>query len=47
MQIFIYCKNHSTCFGCSSHSSSGVHKIETAASGVPDDGYDGHPKHVD
>ena len=81
-------QNHSTCFGCPSHPSSGVHKIVTAASGTghsnnitttffqcglirplwrkvvapilwtvpeaavavlcsPDDGCDGHPKHVE
>jgi len=27
-------QNHSTCFGCTSHPSSGVHKIVTAASGT-------------
>ena len=27
-------QNHSTCFGCPSHPSSGVHKIVTAASGT-------------
>jgi hypothetical protein len=80
-------QNHSTCFGCPSHPSSGVHKTVTAASGTghsilvtallqrdlirsrwrkvvaqiprpvpkaavtvlctPDDGCDGHPKHVE
>ena len=72
-------QNYSTCFGCSSHSSSGVHQTVTAASGTghsvtattfrwrkivaltlwpvpeavvtvwctPDDGCDGHPKHVE
>jgi hypothetical protein len=69
-------RNYSTCFGCSSHPSSGVHKTVTAASGTataflrrgpwprrrkvfavpeaavtvlctPDDGCDGHPKHVE
>ena len=79
-------QNHSTCFGCPSHLSSGVHKTVTAASGTvhsiwattflqrgpwprwrkavvqilwpvpeaavtvlctPDDGCDGHPKHVE
>jgi hypothetical protein len=80
-------QNHSTCFGCLSHSSSGVYKTVTAASGTghniwvttflqrglirtrwrkvvteillpvpeaavtvlctPDDGCDGHPKHVE
>ena len=79
-------QNYSTCFGCLSHPSSGVHKIVTAASGTghnirvttflqrglirrrwrkvvtrilwpvpeaavtvlctPDDGCDGHPKHI-
>jgi len=27
-------QNHSTCFGCPSHPSSGVHKTVTAASGT-------------
>jgi hypothetical protein len=27
-------QNHSACFGCPSHQSSGVHKTETAASGT-------------
>jgi len=27
-------QNHSTCFGCPSHTSSGVHKTVTAASGT-------------
>jgi len=27
-------QNYSTCFGCSSHPSSGVHKNATAASGT-------------
>jgi len=27
-------QNYSTCFGCPSHTSSGVHKIVTAASGT-------------
>jgi len=27
-------KNHSTCFGCPSHPSSGVHKTVTEASGT-------------
>ena len=27
-------QNHSTCFGCPSHPSSGVHKTVTAASGI-------------
>jgi len=27
-------QNHSTCFGCPSHLSSGVHKTVTAASGT-------------
>jgi hypothetical protein len=68
-------QNHSTCFGCSSHPSTGAHKTVTAASGTghsicatpvlrrgqicivpeaadtdictPDDGCDGHPKHVE
>ena len=79
-------QNHSACFGCPSHPSSGVHKTVTAASGTghsiwatsflqrglrprwrkvvaqilwpipeaaftvlrtPDDGCDGHPKHVE
>ena len=80
-------KNYSTCFGCPSHPSSGVHKTVTAASGTglsicattfhqrvlirprwrkvvtrilrpvpeaavtvlctPDDGCNGHPKHVE
>jgi len=79
-------QNHSICFGCLSHPSSGVHKTVTASSGTghsirattflqrgqmwsrwrkvvaqilwpvpevavtvlctPDDGCDGHPKHV-
>ena len=75
--------NYSTCFGCPSHPSSGVHKTVVAASGIdhatgeqassdvtwshlkapqivrsvpeatttvlctPDDGCDGHPKHVE
>ena len=30
----IYLLNHSTCFGCPSHPSSGVHKAVTAASGT-------------
>ena len=52
MQVFIYLlQNYSTCFGCQSHPSSGVHKTVTAASGTvlctPDDGCDGHPKHVE
>ena len=34
MQVFIYCQNHSTCFGCPSHPSSGVHITVTAASGT-------------
>jgi hypothetical protein len=33
MQVFIYCKI-TTCFRCSSHPSSGVHKTVTAASNV-------------
>ena len=32
MQIFIYCKFYSTCFGVSQHPSSGVLKAVTAAS---------------
>ena len=44
-------QNYSTCFGCPSHPSSGVRKTVTAASGrvlcTPDDGCDGHPKHVE
>ena len=44
-------QNHSTCFGCPSHPSSGVHKTVTAASGTvlctPDNGCDGHPKYVE
>jgi hypothetical protein len=68
-------QNHSTCFGCPSHPSSGVHKTVIAVSGTgnsiwvtnflqrglirpvpeaaitvlctPDDGCDGHPKHVE
>ena len=53
-------QNYSTCFGCPSHPSSGVHQTVTAASGTgpvpeaavtvlctPDDGCDGHPKHVE
>ena len=34
-------QNNSTCFGCPSHASSGLHKTVTAASGT------GHPKHVE
>ena len=34
MQVFIYLKNYSTCFGCLSHPSSGVHQNVTAASGT-------------
>ena len=71
-------QNHSTCYGCPSHPSSGVHKTVTSASDTghiigqmatleegyysdtttcteaavtvlctPDDGCDGHPKHVE
>ena len=44
-------QNYSICFGCPSHPSSGLHKTVTAASGTvlcsPDDGCDGHPKHVE
>ena len=44
-------QNHSTYFGCPSHPSSGVHKtVPEAAVTVlytPDDGCDGHPKHVE
>ena len=62
-------QNHSTCFGCPSHPSSGVHETVIAASGTghtakyftvwpvpeaavtisctPDDGCDGHLKHVE
>ena len=40
----------STCFGCPSHASSGEHETINAAYGTvlcsPDDGCDGHPKHV-
>ena len=32
--VFIYCKKNSTCFGCLSHPSSGVHQTVTAASGT-------------
>ena len=56
-------QNYSTCFGCLSHPSSGLHQTVTAASGTghnvrattfyqcslmrtPDDGCNGHPKHV-
>ena len=86
MQVYIYCKNYSTFFGCPSHPSSGEHKNVTVASGTgpsvraktflqrglirprrrkavaqillpvseaavtvlcfPDDGCNGHPKHV-
>ena len=82
-----FLQNHSTCFGCPSHPSSGAYKTVTAASGTghsicataflqrgqiwprwrkvvaqilrpvpeaavtvlctPDDGCDGHPKHVE
>ena len=42
---------YSTCFGCPSHPSSGVHEIVTAAavtiSCTPDDECDAHPKHVE
>ena len=37
-------QNHSTCYGCLSHPSSGVHKTVTAASGTPDDGCDKTPR---
>ena len=44
-------QEYSTCFGCPSHPSSGVHKTVTAASGTvlcaPDDGCEGHPRHVE
>jgi len=63
-------QNYSTCFGCLSHPSSGVHKTVSAAAGtghsiwettflqrgqeaavtvlcIPDNGSDGHPKHVE
>jgi len=43
--------NYCTCFGCPSHPSSGVHKTVVASFGTvlctPDDGCDGHPKHVE
>jgi len=43
-------QNHSTYFGCPSHPSSGERKTVTAGSGTvlcsPNDGCDGHPKHV-
>ena len=48
--------NYSTCFGCPSRPSSGVHKTAVAASGTDhtiwgasflNDGRDGHPKHVE
>jgi hypothetical protein len=35
-------QNHSTCFGCSSHPSSGVHKTVTAASGTGHSIWAGH-----
>jgi len=31
---FILLQDHSTCFGCNPHPSSGVHKTVTAASGT-------------
>ena len=31
---YLLLQNHSTCFGCPSHPSSGVHKTVTAASGT-------------
>ena len=34
VKVFIYCKIFSTCFGCPSHPSSGVHKTVHAASGT-------------
>ena len=34
MQVFFLLQNHSTCFGCPSHPSSGEHKTVTAASGT-------------
>jgi len=34
MQAFILLQKHSTCFGCHSHQSSGVHKTVTTASGT-------------
>jgi len=39
MQLFftaklLYIQNYSTCFGCLSHPSSGVHQTVTAASGT-------------
>ena len=44
-------QNYSTCFGCPSYPSSGVHEtVPEAAVTVlctPDDGCDGHPKHIE
>jgi len=39
--------NYSTCFVHSSRPSSGVHKTVVAGLCTPDDGRDGHPKHVE
>ena len=37
---------YSTCFGCPSHPSLGVQETVTVFC-TPDDGCDGHPKHVE
>ena len=54
MQLYLgiyLLQNYSTCFGCPSHPSSGANEtVPEAAITVlcaPDDGCDGHPKHVE
>ena len=39
-------QNYSTCFGCPSHPSSGVHKTVTAASGTDNITYPGNNLHA-